>query len=328
VTLDRRWVRVTIAVAFAAVAAVVAWLLVRHFDGRSTKSHATSSTTDVSAVNLRSLAIALGRPVYWVGPRKGVTYEFTETADRRIYVRYLPKGVAAGSPKPFLTVASYPVENAFAVTTRAANGGGTVKLDTGGGGVAFYNSARPTNAYVAFPGSNVQIEIFDPSGRLARRLVSAGRVRQITASSSGWAVQTQASHTTPADLRRLSSSLQRPIYWLGRIPGTTLELSRSPDGRVYLRYLPAGVAPGSPRGYLTVASYPLATGFIDTKDAAGDPDTVKIPLPNGAVAFYARARPTNVYVAFPGVPEQVEVFDPSAGRVHALIAADRIEPVS
>jgi hypothetical protein len=51
-------------------------------------------------------------------------------------------------------------------------------------------------------------------------------------------------------------------------------------------------------------------------------------MPHGAVAFFSRSRPTNVYVAFGGGGEQIEVFDPSAQRVHALIAAHRLKPVS
>src|SRR5262249_11708237 len=157
--------------------------------------------------NLHALAAALDRPIYWVGPRKGVTYEFTETADNRIYVRYLPKGVDAGSHKPFLTVASYPVVNAFALTRRAAGRPGTVKLPVDGGGIAFSSASRPTNAYVAFPGTNLQIEIFDPSGQLTRKLVANGRVQRITASSSGTALQNSPRVTTPAELRTLSGSL-------------------------------------------------------------------------------------------------------------------------
>jgi hypothetical protein len=115
---------------------------------------------------------------------------------------------------------------------------------------------------------------------------------------------------------------------MGQIPGTTLELTRTPDGRIYIRYLPAGVAPGSSAPALTVATYPAADGLAATTAAARKPDGIRIPLPHGAVAFFARSRPTNVYVAFPGVREQIEVFDPSTRRVRALVAANRLTPVS
>ena len=52
-----------------------------------------------------------------------------------------------------------------------------------------------------------------------------------------------------------------------------------------------------------------------------------IPLPGGAVAFYAKERPTNVYVAVPGTDTQVEVFGPSAENVHDLVAGRRVQQV-
>ena len=154
--------------------------------GSSTRSSSTapSSTADVSARSLRVLGAQLGRPIYWAGPRNGVTYEFTETADKRTYVRYLPVGVSAGSPKSFLTVATYPVGNAFAVTSAAARRTGSVRLPVGGGGVAFYSASRPTNVYVAFPGSNVQLEIFDPASAALHKLVAAGSIRKVSAEAN------------------------------------------------------------------------------------------------------------------------------------------------
>ena len=119
----RPWVRVGVVCVVAVVAGLGVWLAVRNGDtsgSSNAPSKASSSTADVSARSLRALGAQLGRPVYWAGRSNGVTYEFTETADRRAYVRYLPAGVSAGSPKSFLTVGTYPVANAFAVTSAAA----------------------------------------------------------------------------------------------------------------------------------------------------------------------------------------------------------------
>jgi len=328
--LGRPWGQVVVVAAVAVVAGIGAWLLVRHSNGDDTGAAArggtaSSSTADVSAQKLVALVGALGRPIYWAGPKEGVSYEFTETSDRRVYVRYLPKGVPAGSAKPFLTVASYPVAHAFAVTRRAAAEPGSVEVRVGNGGVGFYARTRPTNVYVAFPGSDVQIEAYDPSAAAIRKVVSADGIRPVDASeAAAAAVSTLPTRTTKQGLARFASTLGQPVYWLGAVPGRTLELSRTPDGRVYVRYLPAGVAPGARAAYLTVATYPLANGLAATKAAAAGPDTVRIPLRNGAVAFYARSRPTNVYVAFPGIGEQIEVFDPSATALHRLVAANRV----
>ena len=73
----------------------------------------------VSLKGLKTLA-ALGIPIYWAGKRAGVTYELTKTADNRVFIRYLPAGVPIGSSKPYLTIGTYPLSNAFIVTRRLA----------------------------------------------------------------------------------------------------------------------------------------------------------------------------------------------------------------
>jgi hypothetical protein len=328
VVLARPWSRITAAVAVAVAAGITAWWFAARGGGHSDAVDHGSSSADVSAPELRTLVQALGRPVYWAGPKRGFTYEFTETSDRRIYVRYLPAGVAAGSLHAYLTVASYPVAHAFAVTRAAAGRPGMVRLPVSGG-VGFYAKARPTNAYIAFPGSNAQIEVYDPSGKAVTQLVAGGRIQPVVGAAAAQpVVQTRELRTSTAALRTLSRGLSEPIYWLGELPGDTLALTHAPDGRVYLRYLPHGVAPGSPDNYPAVGTYPVADAFEKTLAAAKAPGAVRIRLPHGAVAFYAQRRPTNVYVAFPGVNEEVEVYDPNAAAAHRLIAAGKLVPVS
>jgi hypothetical protein len=328
--MGRSLIRIGVVAVVAAAAAVgVWWFAVRDSSSGKQAAGAQSSTAAVSGTTLRSLTAALGRPIYWAGPRRGVTYEFTETADRRIYVRYLPAGVRAGSSSPYLTVASYPFVNAYAATAGAAGKPGAVKLRAAGGAVAFYEKSRPTNVYVAYPGSDVQIEVFDPTGQAARRLVTSGRITQVSGSTQTPTVQARAVRTTPAGLKKLAAQLGHPIYWLGPRSGTTLELTRTPDGRVYLRYLAPGTPVGSARPYLSIATYPVAQAAAATKAEAKKAGAVKIKLPGGAIAFYTRARPTNVYVAYPGTNAQIEVYDPaSRNGARQLVAAGKVEPAS
>ncbi len=94
-----------------------------------------------------------------------------------------------------------------------------------------------------------------------------------------------------------------------------------------MRYLPAGVRIGVARTYLTVATYPLKDAFATTREAAKEAGAVTIAIAGG-IAFSNPARPTSVYLAFPGIDEQIEVFDPSAKRAHRLVAGGRIRPVA
>ncbi len=84
---------------------------------------------------------------------------------------------------------------------------------------------------------------------------------------------------------------------------------------------------GSPNAYLTVGTYPLQNAYNATVAAAGEAGAVKVPMAGG-VAFYSSAHPTSVYIAFPGSNEQIEVYDPSAKKLHKLVASSKVKPVS
>ena len=173
--------------AIVAVAIVAAAILLANSGSSKSRSPsgsrvpAASGTTvqAVSVTTLRALPGVLGHPVYWAGPRVGATYELTRSPDGRVYIRYLTGGAKVGSPLPdFLTVGTYVVPNAAAAVRAAAGQPGAVTVNVPGG-VGFYNSARPTSVYFAFPGSNVQVETYDPSANVARRLVETGAIKPV-----------------------------------------------------------------------------------------------------------------------------------------------------
>jgi hypothetical protein len=178
----------TALVAAAAVAGAVILVTSGSPSPKSTASSAaarpaTSGGTTVQATSLaalRALPATIGHPVYWAGPRPGATYELTTSPDGRVYVRYLTGGASVGSPLPdFLTVGTYVVPNAEAAVRTAAAQPGAVKVPVPGG-VGFYNRARPTSVYFAYPGSNVQVETYDPSPPMARQLVETGAIKPVS----------------------------------------------------------------------------------------------------------------------------------------------------
>jgi hypothetical protein len=179
-------VRVGAVIALALAAGVVAWLVLRGDGDESTPNRAAPApaatavpgTASLSA--LRARAAQADQPIYWAGRIPGRTFEVTETSER-IYVRYLPRGAKVGADKPYLTVATYRHPNAFAATRTVAQHPGTVQLDVGRQGVAFYARGNPTSVYLAYRGSPYQIEVFHPVPRIARQLVSSRRVRPIPA---------------------------------------------------------------------------------------------------------------------------------------------------
>jgi len=139
---------------------------------------------------------------------------------------------------------------------------------------------------------------------------------------------TGATLVTAGQLQRLSQTSDNPVYWAGPRSGYSYELTRTPSGRTYVRYLPEGVAAGDPRAtFLTVGTYPGAASYRDLKHAAKAPGTLSVALDGGAIMLFSTKEPTSVYVGYPGKPYQVEVFAPSADAARKLVLAGGVTPI-
>lgn len=122
-----------------------------------------SGKVALTEAELIELASNINQPIYWLGPAENSTYTLTIAENEQAYIKYLPEGVLpSDSETPLRIIATYLRENAFSVTQTAANNPGAVGLSNSSGAAIYYNSATPSNVYLAFPGQNFQIEIFDP----------------------------------------------------------------------------------------------------------------------------------------------------------------------
>ena len=121
--------------------------------------------------------------------------------------------------------------------------------------------------------------------------------------------------------------LGHPLYWLGRKPGVTYELTQTDAGAVFVRYLPPGVAPGVSRPHLTVATYPFPGAFAALRRTAAQNPTGTIRLSGGGLAVVDAGYPNSIHVAYPGVPYQVEVFAPSPARARAVVSSGQVRAV-
>jgi hypothetical protein len=122
-------------------------------------------------------------------------------------------------------------------------------------------------------------------------------------------------------LVRSAAALGHAIYWIGPRAGTRTELTLRTDGSIYVRYLPSGVRAGAQGALPTVATYQLRDAYAATQRVGG----ITRRLKDGGLAVAPSAHARDVYVAFPGGTEQVEVFLPKPGA--ALAAAARVRPV-
>ena len=54
-----------------------------------------------------------------------------------------------------------------------------MRIPIAGKGLAVYRPSAVTNVYLAYPGVNYQVEVFDPAPERARRLVASGKVTPV-----------------------------------------------------------------------------------------------------------------------------------------------------
>jgi hypothetical protein len=136
-----------------------------------------------------------------------------------------------------------------------------------------------------------------------------------------------AATASEAELRRFAASTPHPVYWAGPRAGHTYELTRTNDGRVYVRYLPEGVKAGDPRPrFLTVATYPRPQAYAELKRAAKAPAATARSLPGRGLAVVSRGS-KSVYFGYPDAAYQVEVYAPSARWARDLVLRGQVVPV-
>jgi hypothetical protein len=171
-------IRLAIALAVAAAAALSAWFFLYGDEGGSSNNLAKPDAASVA--ELKALAGSVGHAVYWAGERPSATYELTRTNGGDIYIRYLPAGVSVGDRRPnFLTVGTYPKANAFRTVRKAATKKGEIVRTLADGGLAVASPRRPESVYFAYPGSNLLVEVYDPSSQRALRAVVSGQVKPL-----------------------------------------------------------------------------------------------------------------------------------------------------
>jgi hypothetical protein len=152
-------------------------------------------------------------------------------------------------------------------------------------------------------------------------LLASGGSKPPPAANSGPTI------VSKAQLERFAGTLDYPVYWAGPKPGFSYELTAA-HGRVWVRYLPAGVNAGDPRpNFLVVGTYKQPSSFSGLRHAAKEADSVSERISDGGLLVYNSARPTSVYFSYPGVKYQVEVYAPSPESARSLVMGGKATPV-
>jgi hypothetical protein len=130
----------------------------------------------VNVERIRELAHSVGHPIYWAGRQPGAD-ELTVDVNGNVFIRYLPEGVPAGSRRrTSLTVATYPFANAYGTLQTASRQAGATVGHTPDGGLVVAAKASPDNVHVAYPRSDIQVEVYDPHPGRALELATAGAI--------------------------------------------------------------------------------------------------------------------------------------------------------
>lgn len=146
--------------------------------------------------------------------------------------------------------------------------------------------------------------------------------------SGATAAQDAPTPVSPERLAALAESTEQEIFWVGPAPGRTYELTRTPDGAVYVRYLDRGVPVGDPRpNFLTVGTYPQEEPYDEVREASERAGAQVEELDEEGLAVANRSRPNSWYLAFPDSEALVEVYSPRPGRAQELVRAGRVVPV-
>jgi hypothetical protein len=311
-------------IALLAILGIVLWLVLGGDGGNPASRRAPANAVSIRELN--EFAGSIGHPVYWAGSQPRFSYELSHTKDGRVYIRYLPADATVGSTKAnYLTVGTYPQRHAFRTIRAAAKSQGLRPLSIAGGGVAFQYKNKPTNVYLAYPGSNYQIEVFDPAPAVALRLVTSGQIKPVGAPSS---IRARSQAVSARQLKKLAVALGHPIYWAGAQANVRYELTRTRTGNVYLRYLPPGVSIGERKpDYLTIGTYPQKRALAILKRTAAKNRVPTMRVGGGGFALVDKKHPTSVYLAYPKLPLQIEIYDPKPGRAEQLVASGQITAI-
>jgi hypothetical protein len=160
-----------------AVAALVAILiLVVILAGGEGSKTAANGAEIVSVNELREKVALQGAPAYWAGERPDAELELSQNGTQT-YVRYLTGDAEVGDPRPdFLTVGTYAAPNPAGALRRQSRQPGGVLAKAPGGGTVYFSRTHPHSVYLAYPGVEAEIEVYDPSFKRALGLVNAGQI--------------------------------------------------------------------------------------------------------------------------------------------------------
>jgi hypothetical protein len=162
-------------VALVATAAVLALV-----GGGGEASSIPSPPQIVGVGEVEELASELGHPIYWAGEPEGESLELAAEEDGSVYLRYLTEGAEAGDQRQiFLTVGTYPIVDAQNALRRTAQENDIELNRLEDGAVVLPNPSSSGSVYLAYPDSDLEIEVYHPAPGRALELIRSGAIEAV-----------------------------------------------------------------------------------------------------------------------------------------------------
>jgi hypothetical protein len=140
---------------------------------QTTLAAKTSGGVCLTEKELKNLVQDQKLNVYWSGPISGASYSINANQAGQVFVRYIKKGQKCDSQtRDFRVIATYAQAGAFESTKAAGNQANGVSLANTDGSIVYFNKESPSNVYLAYPGIEYQIEIYDPDPKEAVSLAT------------------------------------------------------------------------------------------------------------------------------------------------------------
>jgi hypothetical protein len=175
--LSSKRTRVWLAIGAVALVAVVVAAIVAASGGGDGSSASAREPEIVSTERLREIASEPDAEIYWAGERVETELEFSQPDAGRSYVRYLTGGAKPGDARAnFLTVGTYEQPDPVAALRRQANSENGVLGRAPGRATVYFSRTNPHSVYLAYPGVEAEIEVFDPDFKEALQLVDSGQI--------------------------------------------------------------------------------------------------------------------------------------------------------
>jgi hypothetical protein len=127
---------------------------------------------------------------------------------------------------------------------------------------------------------------------------------------------------TETELKAIIKREGVTAYWSGPQANCLYSLEINANQQVFIRYLPDGKGIDDQQpNYAVIGTYPQADAFNVTKAAGSQANSISFVNSDGAQVYYSKSLAKNVYLAYPNVAYEIEIYNPVEGAALNLATA-------